>query len=357
MIETHVVNALILPSIKEEPFHKVLTFINGLVAPTFLFCAGFAFAISLHRKRDHFSFVSRHYWRYLFRLLFILVVGYSLHLPFFSLSRLRELHDPQTWLPFFQADILQTISVSLFMAALVAAFVRSEAAVFRTIGALALIFIFAAPVVREADLGAFPAWLTPYLTMQVKTQFPLFPWAAFLLGGAVVGMLFIRSAEKSRARGFMKSMLWISLAVTAASLLAELLPVTIYPHHDFWKGSPEFFFVRFGIVLIALWGLWQYEQKYPQAGSSPVSLFGQESLLVYVVHLLVVYGYTYEYSFIRMFGPTLRYPQTFGLFAALALAMYALAYGWHSIKRWNRRTASYIQFAVLAGIVVAFVLK
>ncbi|HMD13095.1 MAG TPA: heparan-alpha-glucosaminide N-acetyltransferase domain-containing protein, partial [Bacteroidota bacterium] len=46
MIETHVFNALLLPQLKEETFFKILTFVNGLVAPSFLFCAGLALAIT-----------------------------------------------------------------------------------------------------------------------------------------------------------------------------------------------------------------------------------------------------------------------------------------------------------------------
>jgi len=48
MIETHVLNATLDSRLKLEIPFKILTFVNGLVAPSFLFCAGFAFAISFH---------------------------------------------------------------------------------------------------------------------------------------------------------------------------------------------------------------------------------------------------------------------------------------------------------------------
>ena len=65
---------------------------------------------------------------------------------------------------------------------------------------LCCVAIFAAPIVREADLSALPVWLQPYLTMQVKTQFPLFPWAAFLIGGLLSGAMFINASERSASR-------------------------------------------------------------------------------------------------------------------------------------------------------------
>jgi uncharacterized membrane protein len=111
MIETHVVNALLQVPLKERPTFAVLTFINGLVAPSFLFCAGFASAITLHCNWKAFVGLTRTLWRYILRVLFILIVGYSLHFPYFSLSRMASLHDEIAWISFLQVDILQTIAV------------------------------------------------------------------------------------------------------------------------------------------------------------------------------------------------------------------------------------------------------
>ena len=155
----------------------------------------------------------------------------------------------------------------------------------------------------------------------------------------------------------MKRFLFASLGAIFLSLLVEWIPLTLYPQHDFWKGSPEFFFVRFGLVGIFLVLLWKYKVGRAEGGSSVLALFGQESLLVYVVHLLVVYGYDYQFSFVRMFGPTLGYVPIIGLTILLTAAMYGLAFGWHWMKGWNKRWARYVEYAVLTGIVLSFILK
>jgi uncharacterized membrane protein len=67
MIETHVFNAILLPELKDQTPFKILTFINGLVAPSFLFCAGMALAVTLQRKWDVYTNLQRPLWRYLFR--------------------------------------------------------------------------------------------------------------------------------------------------------------------------------------------------------------------------------------------------------------------------------------------------
>lgn len=358
MIETHIVNALLLQQLKDQAPFKVLTFVNGLVAPSFLFCAGLAYAVTLGRKWNDYVMLRRPLGRYLVKLLFLLVVGYSLHLPFFSLRKLWGITDAQVWIPFFQADILQTIAVSLFALTLLAILVRNQRWYWWVVGAITVVIIFAAPPVRDADTAAWPAWLRPYFTTQVKTQFPLFPWTAFLFAGALAGRYFLVMKEKGSEALCMRRLSIWSVAAIVLSLAAEALPVTLYPHHDFWRASPEFFFVRAAIVALALAALWAAGRRQSSLASpAMLRLFGTESLIVYVVHLLVVYGYTYEWSFIRLFGQTLNYLQCAALFVLLSAAMYAMAWLWSGMKHRNLRYAKAAQFATLGAIVVMFLVK
>jgi hypothetical protein len=335
----------------------VLTFVNGLVAPTVLYCAGFAFAISFHRKWGDYTRLKFSFWRYLSRLLFIFVVAYSLHLPRFSLRDLLSVTDENAWLSFYQVDILQTISVTLILLSLLAILMRREKLFIFIAALVTVLVVFTAPIVREMDYSSFPGWLTPYFTLKVKSQFPLFPWSAFLMSGALIGHWFILASERGAGKVAMHRLALFAFAGIIISLVVEVLPMTIYPGHDFWRASPEFFFVRLGIVVLFMFTLWWREQRRMPAPGSYLSLFGQESLLVYTVHLLIVYGHTYQFSFVRVFEPTMGYAACFGLFAGLSVAMYLMAYGWHRLKGWNRQIAAYVQYAVLAGIVVAFVMR
>jgi uncharacterized membrane protein len=357
MIETHVMNALLLPSIKDEAPFKVLTFINGLVAPSFLFCAGLAFAITIQRKWEMFLTPVLPFWRYIVRMVFILVVAYSLHLPKFSFSQLRVLDDPQAWIPFYQSDILQIIALTLLSMAFLAAIVRKRELFIYSISVIAMPIIFLSPIVRDLDYTNTAAWLRPYLSMQYKSQFPIFPWSAFLMCGAIVGYWYLGMREQGREKQCIQRLALFATIGIGLSFLFEFLPVTFYPNHDFWRASPEFFFVRFGIVVLALSGVWWFEQKRKASSRSMISLFGQESLLVYVVHLLIVYGHTYDWSFIRVFGKTLNYAECFGLTAVLIVGMYVMAYAWHWMKGRNKNVATVVEYLTLGGIVVAFFLK
>lgn len=357
MIETHVVNAVMIPAIKLETPYKILVFINGLVAPTFLFCAGVAFAISYKRKWEEFIYFSPVARKYVLRLLFILFIAYSLHLPFFSLSKMLALTDPQAWASFFQVDILQTITVTLLFLTLLIVLARSQRLFIGFAVIVDIVIIFLAPIVREMDLSGLPVWVQPYLTLQVKSQFPLFPWSGFLISGMLLGSWFISANERGNAPRFMNRLALCAAGGIALSLLIENIPVMIYPHHDFWRASPEFFFVRAGVVVLLMYGLWWFDRKRKESKASMLTLFGQESLLVYVVHLLIVYGHTFEFSFVRLFGPTLNYAECFGLFAGLSIVMYIMAYLWHGLKASNKRYAQVIQYATVAAMIATFLLK
>jgi uncharacterized membrane protein len=357
MIETHVVNALLLPELKQQTLFKILTFINGLVAPSFLFCAGFAIAISFSRRWDQYVNFGKPFWKYLQRLLFILIVGYSLHLPFFSLKKLLVLNEERAWISFFQADILHTIAITLIALTLLATVFRKQNIFIRVVGLIGLFVIFSAPIIRNLDYSQSQIWFRSYFTTIYKSQFPLFPWSAFLISGTVIGFIFLKVQGLGSEKNIMHRAALIAFIIIVASIVTEYLPFSVYPDHNFWKASPEFFFVRLGIVILALVGLWKYENWKKLTGKSFLSIFGQESLLVYVIHLLVVYGYTYPWSFIRYFGVTLNYFECLGLFVLLSAAMYVVAYVWHGLKDWSPRTAKGIQYIWLAVIVIVFMLK
>jgi len=372
MIETHVVNALLLPPIKDGFAFKLLTFFNGFVAPSFLFCAGLSLAIMLHRKWDSFISVSSVFWKYIARLLFIFCVGYALHLPMFSFHGLLELNDDKILSSFYQADVLQVISLSLITLSLLTVVIRNSQKYYYVISSITLAIVFSSPIVREMSYEQLPHWLTPYLTMNVKSQFPLFPWSAFLISGTIIGSLFMKAKEKNIERQFIIRTSLVSVGGIIVSLLFEILPFEIYPDHNFWKASPEFFFMRLGFVNLFFCTWWLYEQKietifhntlltFQKTLSSIVSsmkVFGQESLLVYVVHLWIVYGSVLiHWSMILRYGKTLGYAECFALSLGLIIAMYFLAYGWHWIKNNYSKVSTSLQYALVTSVLIAFLVR
>ena len=66
MIETHTVNALLDPALRAGTFHDALTYVNGLVAPAFLFAAGFSIVLQSHSQCRHSGGGTHRTARYIF---------------------------------------------------------------------------------------------------------------------------------------------------------------------------------------------------------------------------------------------------------------------------------------------------
>ena len=101
MIEVHVFNAFLLPELRQTGWFGVLNFINGLVAPSFLFVSGFAFQVSSGSKLDEMRKLGNTFWKKIGRIFQIIIIGYGLTHSFFFLSKINKRTDPAIGRKFF----------------------------------------------------------------------------------------------------------------------------------------------------------------------------------------------------------------------------------------------------------------
>jgi hypothetical protein len=118
----------------------------------------------------------------------------------------------------------------------------------------------------------------------------------------------------------------------------------MYPVYDFWHTSPNFFLIRSGLLLVILaasyaWCRW----GAAQLGFSPLIQLGQTSLLVYWVHIELVYGrlsiLPKRVEGIR--GATLGLSGIFLMMTALSLARTRLKGRGVMMWAWLRRRAGF----------------
>ena len=351
MIETHVVNATLLDTLRQGDFYHALTILNGLVAPSFVFASGMAFAITLRRKIADYLHPTPVLGKQVMRLLLILLIGYILHIPKFSLQHLLYVAGDAAWRDFFQVDVLQCIAATLLLLQGLLLVLRTERRLTATAVVIAILVVFATPVIWTVDFTRFlPLPLASYLTPANKSQFPLFPWAAFLLGGAVAGSFYLELRERLR-----RYLLWSGLAAILLSIALEPLLSQLYPVYSYWRGSPSFFLLRLGLVLILAWGLYTYELVRGVRPSSFVTLAGRESLMVYVAHLLLIYGNFGTFTFRDAVNRSFGYAEAAGVSLLLIAAMILLAFVWSAIKRGPERRRRIVQWGFVAILVVVFI--
>jgi hypothetical protein len=121
--------------------------------------------------------------------------------------------------------------------------------------------------------------------------FPIFPWAAFAFAGLSFGFILTSDfAQKLGWRLFAIGGL-TGVAFYYVAKFCDARSWQIYPVFDFWHTSPEFVLMRVGFLLLLVlgayaWCRWGFGQK----GFSPLIQLGNTSLLVYWVHIELVYG-------------------------------------------------------------------
>jgi uncharacterized membrane protein len=318
MVQGHVCDALLTEAARREPWYVFQTIFHGSTAPGFLFASGFVAGLpraplslraSLRRAR---------------RLLFVLGVGYALHLPYLSFWKTVEA-SPAEKAALFAADALQAIAVTqLLVIGLQGLSGRRWAVVGAMLGVLVLA---AGPFVWASGLSArLPAPLGAYLDQASGSRFPLFPFSAFVLTGALAGSTLGRQEPRLRRRRTL-------LAAGALLGLGLALVPLLRGRVDFWTVSPAYALIRLGGLLLLLLLVEVLGRRGGRA-TKALALLGHETLLVYVLHLLLLFGGVLGPGPLVPWHARLGFPGAFGAVALLLPVLLAAAWGW---REWKAR--------------------
>jgi uncharacterized membrane protein len=355
MIEVHVFNAFMNPALRDTQWFSVLNFINGLVAPSFLFISGFAFIISTQNKHDELFKFGSLFWKKMMRIGLIFFLGYTLHIPFFSLAKtIREI-TPQLWVSFYNVDILQNIGAGLLYILLARAFIKSNKAFFYFILISCAVFIFVSPFIWEHDFARyFPLPIACYFNSVYGSFFPLFPWIGFLLSGAVCSILYLKSREINNEKNFIIQVAALGVILIAAGhfYLSPLFPKA----YTATRPHPMFFFERLGYVFVLLSLCWYFISVYANKGTTIIEM-GRESLLIYYLHLQIIYRrFLNGKSLDSIVGASYGVWECTVYTVVLIILMIITAKIWGRFKKNHKKGAQYITAGIFSLAVILFLL-
>ena len=292
MIEVHVFNSMLIPSIKTEQWFYVLNFINGLVAPSFLFVSGYAFYISSDRKLEELRKYGKTFWRKIGRITVILLAGYSLHFPFRSVFVQGENIFSINWQPYLIEDILQCIAIGLLILFLFRLIVKNTKVYDIIIFVSGILIVIVSPFVTRIEFTNYiPLFFATYFNKLNGSLFPLFPWLGFMFLGATACKYFLEARKKGGDKKYINRLTIIGIILL---IISYLFPLDfIAPKIRYINPNPLFFFMRLGYVFLFLVVCWYYEQ-FRKPEKSFVLDVSRESLLVYWLHLVVIYGMLWQ---------------------------------------------------------------
>ncbi len=286
MLQGHFIDGLLDPGFRDaaNPAYATWLYFRGVTAPVFFTVSGFIFTYLLLRAPRQGKDNPR-LSKGLKRGLQLLLIGYLLRTNLFGLLQ------GSLYPAFFLVDVLHCIGLSLV--AVVGLYRLSHRIRPGIFGPLLLatgllLFLFE-PVYKSWDYGWMPGALANYFTRANGSVFTLTPWMGYTLLGGALAVLFRRYREDRR----------LYLKAIAASLAAGFLLIRYASPFFDWvektTGIPLFgkivsnnyLFMRLGDVLLvfAVFMLLRGLMK------SPIFLkIGQNTLSVYVIHFVLLYG-------------------------------------------------------------------
>ena len=357
MVMGHSIDAVLSAAVRSSEVFRAYDSLRGFTAPVFLFVAGFSFAVATERKWEHYRIAGPLFWRRVGRMGFLLVLGYLLHLPFFSLNKMVHGTQPGDLARMFQVDVLHCLAVTTLLLQALVMISRSPGVFARNTAILGAAVALLAPVFWNVDMAsvASPA-LAPFFNQREATIFPFFPYAAFFMAGTVAGHWYLVAREAGGEKRYFTKLVLVGLGAVVGAALIDWIPASVYPPHDYWKASPGLILLRLGIVL-AYVTLFSYVRSIPDIVSRQFAALGRSSLLVYVVHLMLVYGSVLHPGLMQKTGQTLSPPEAIAVAFGVLAVMVLLARGWLYLRAHHTVPSRIVQAGLATGLVYMFLTR
>ncbi len=256
-------------------------FVGGMPPAVFLFLLGVTFAFGMDSQQRKGADAMGRIRGALKRTGQIALLAVAFRFQMWIVS-----FDKSPWTDLFRVDVLNNMAFALLILSVMAVFTTAER--IRLCAILGAAIAAAGPLVSALDWSAVHPLIQHYLAPDTF-YFGFFPWASFVAFGMSAGSL-IRYLDREHIGTAMQWLGGAGIAIAFGAWYLSNLPYSIYSKVDFWKDSPGLIFIKLGVLLIILsfgyaWNLGLKESQW-----SIVRQFGVTSLLVYWVHVELVYG-------------------------------------------------------------------
>jgi uncharacterized membrane protein len=350
MLYGHTTAALLAPEYQVGRWFDIWLFQRGLTSSLFLLLGGFAFSIATSRHWSSHLGWSRALVKRLRRFSLYLLLGYALHLPGSQLADLWTANDTK-WRAFIAVDVLQLVGVSFIAIQLLVLVSRSRRVFMSVVLVLAAAAVFATPAIWTLDwTRRLPTFAAAYFSQADGSQFPLFPWVAFILLGAGLGQLYARWGASDLSA-------FAQRALSAPGLVLIVAGYALRPRAVALFGSgpgnfvPAEILLRAGTCLIIL-AVFAYLSRRIHRLPHVFGAVAQESLLIYFVHLCIVYGSVWNPGLSQLYGASRTPLQTLFFVIVVVGSMSVLAWYWNGFKHVRPRGARWVSYVVGAALLI-----
>ena len=281
MLQGHAFHSFLKPDLRGGAAYMLSQFFGGMPPAIFLFLTGVTLAFLMYSFERKGVGGRRRITGTLRRAGYLFGIAMLLRLQLWLFSW------PSPWTNLLKVDILNCMGFGIALMAAMALLTTAQRV--RICAALGLLIAGLSPLVTQMSWLGVPGIVKAYIAPDFNS-FGFFPWAAYLAFGMSAGSL-IRLLKHEH---YDRAMQWAALLGVGMILGARYfanLPFSIYAKSEFWLDSPAQVLIKLGVILVTLAAAYVWTQ-YGAAGAgwSWVRQFGTTSLLVYWVHIELVYG-------------------------------------------------------------------
>ena len=301
MLQGHFIDGL-LDNIYRDPNNMVYgiwKYFRGITAPVFFTVSGFIFTYLLIRVPQT-GLDNPRIKKGVRRGIQLLIIAYLLRLNLFGLFK------GMLYNSFFLVDVLHCIGLSILGIIGVYLLTQKGKKYIFPVTLLAIsILVFAfEPIYKTWDLSFMPTALANYFSKANGSVFTVFPWIGYAAFGGFLSILFTKFKD-------VRNLYNIAIPMAALSgLLLIFYSSSLFVILSKWTGVQLFadiyfnnyLFIRLGDVLVvfALFMLFRQFLK-----DRTVLRIGQNTLSIYVIHFIILYGSFTGLGLYRFFNHSL----------------------------------------------------
>lgn len=291
MVQGHTVDVLLSDYYRnlESFFYSAWQFNRGMTAPLFLFTSGITFTYLFRLHKEPFS-INPRVRKGIKRALLLIFIGYLLRYPTSTIVIFDEV-TPYQWQLFFSVDVLHLIGFGLLFLLLILYLAeRTKQRDWVVFTAFILINLSLHPFFENIDWTSFmhPAF-AGYFYRKSGSNFPLFPWLSYIYAGGMLGSYLADHPEVFKSFKFTYRTFIIGLSLILISMSGTIFERVVLGTETFWTYSPMLTLLRFGIVMLVISAFVLVARKL-ETIPRIIILLGRNTLLIYVVHLIILYG-------------------------------------------------------------------
>lgn len=338
MVQGHTVDVLLSNDYRQldSPAFALWYFMRGMTAPIFMFTAGTVFTY-LFRLVDKPFEKNPRTQKGFKRFLLLVLIGYLLRYPTAAIIDFSNVSD-FGWRIFFAVDVLHLIGFGVLLL-LICAFIAEKLKfpdymVFSSIG---ILFFVLHPLFNNIKWDEFlhPA-VAGYFYTGTGSLFPLFPWAGYVICGGVLGSYLAKKPAIFRTVKFSLILGIAGLALIFISMFLNSFQYDYVGTSAFkWFSSFGVITLRIGFVLV-LNSVVSYISINVNSIPRIVILIGRNTLLIYVVHLVILYGSAWNPGLNYVFAKSFNVFETIATALFMILLMTAMVIGIHKMKIRNK---------------------